>query len=85
MWVFRGIEGVIEIRGHRLDAPGDVRFGHDDDPADVLRLGWMDGSSEWQDGIGMLRLKGPGCYAFDITAHGVHETIVFRAAVWRDA
>jgi hypothetical protein len=83
MFVFRHIEGVIEIRGHRLDGPGDVRFGHDRDPADVWRLGWINRSSRWGDGVGMVRLKGPGCYAYDITAPGVHETIVFRAAVWQ--
>jgi hypothetical protein len=47
----------------------------------VLRLGWLDGSSEWLSGSGMVRLKGPGCYAYDITAPGLHETIVFRAAI----
>jgi hypothetical protein len=82
LWLLRDIEGVVEIRGHRLDAPGDVRFGQDEEPAEVLRLGWLDGSSAWQSGTGMVRLQGPGCYAYDISAPGVHETIVFRAVIW---
>jgi hypothetical protein len=82
MWIFHDIEGVIEIRGHRLDAPGELRFGHDKVPADVWRLGWIDRTSRWGAGVGMVRLKGPGCYAYEITAPGVHETIVFRAAIW---
>jgi hypothetical protein len=82
MFVFHDIEGVVEVRGHRLDAPGEVRFGHDRVPADVWRFGWLDGGGRWDAGTFMVRLQEAGCYAFDITAPGVHERIVFRAAIW---
>jgi hypothetical protein len=81
LWVFRDIEGVIEIRGRRLDAPGEVRFGRDRHPSDVLRLGWIGRDRRWASASAMTRVKGPGCYAYDISAPGVHETIVFRAAI----
>jgi hypothetical protein len=84
MFVFRDIDGVIEVRGRRLDAPGDVRFSHGDVPADVWRMGWLDGSHTWQNGVVLVRLKGAGCYALDISAPGVRETIVFRAVIWHD-
>jgi len=57
--------------------------GHDREPADVLRIGWLDGSGAWSNATTMVRLKGSGCYAYEITAPGVHENIAFRAAIWR--
>jgi hypothetical protein len=68
--------GPALIRGRRLDGPGLVRFDDGQVPARALYLhaGWVDRPSS-------IRLRGRGCFAFQIDGIAFSRVVVFRAVV----
>jgi hypothetical protein len=75
-FVLPSYAGPVLIRGGRLDAKGDVRFELGDVPPKELLLPAYKGAH----GRGSFtRLKGPGCYAYQIDGTSFSTIVVFRA------
>ena len=78
-WVASGYRGPILIRGHELGGPHAVGFGEGHVPYDELQL---DGGSygappgQW---LSFTRVRGPGCYGYQIDGTSFSEVVVFRA------
>lgn len=73
--------GPYLVRGTRLDAPGEVRFGETN--ANELRL-QVGGTAttpgtDWLQWPSTTRLSGPGCYQYQVDHAAGSETIVFKA------
>ena len=88
LWfVAPGYRGPVLIRGGRLDAPGQVRFGQAVTPAAELRVaaGEVNGIPPGIALVGqrylpsVTRLEAPGCYAYQIDGTSFSRVIVFRA------
>ncbi len=79
-WVASGYQGPILIRGRELEGPHAVGFGEGHVPYDELQL---DGGSygsppgQW---LSFTRVRGPGCYAYQIDGTSFSEVVVFRAS-----
>ena len=79
-WSASGYGGPIVIRGRELGGAGAVGFGEGHTPYDELQL---DGSAsgappgQWPS---FTRVRGPGCYAYQVDGTGFSEVIVFRAS-----
>lgn len=84
-WLYVGYEGPVLIRAGRIDGPGaaDVDFGD---------IGHKAGGGVLVDvqspytllAPGGTRVKGPGCYAYQVDGVGFGRIIVFRAVItWR--
>src|SRR5688500_1787737 len=74
--------GHALVRGGRLDAPGELRFERGPDPANELRLqttGRSPDASGWIDWPAYTRLRGPGCYAYQVDAPDLSLVIPFEA------
>jgi hypothetical protein len=84
LWVARpGFPGGALIRGGRLDAPGAVRFREGPRPPLHLRLepggtavGGQEGWTQWPS---YTRLRGSGCYAWQVDTAGASWPVVFAA------
>ena len=81
--------GPVLIRGGRLDAAGEARFGQEAEPVAQLRIpvGETNGIPP---GIALVgqrylpsttRLESPGCYAYQIDGTSFSRVIVFRAVL----
>jgi hypothetical protein len=79
--------GRVLIRGGRLDATGDVRFGNGVTPATEMRIGTGPAKAV-EPGIKLVgqrvvpsvtRLQSPGCYAYQIDGTTFSRVIVFSA------
>ena len=88
LWfVLPSYSGPVLIRGGRLDPPGgDVRFERGNVPPKQLLLeratavpGGVSPPAGARYMPSYTRLKGPGCYAYQIDGATFSETIVFRA------
>lgn len=78
--------GPALIRGRQLDGPDEVRFDGGADPPRALLFPegatgvTSSGTSEgWRDRPSYVRVRRPGCYAFQIDGHGFSEVVVFEA------
>jgi hypothetical protein len=79
-------DGPILIRGQQLDGSNQVRFGQGS-AAILQELAFRRHSAEnWAGGFrnfpSYTRLRGPGCYAYQVDGAGFSDIIVFRAVVW---
>src|SRR5579859_1171726 len=76
-----GDPGPVLIRGHQLDGPNEVRFGGGAAPAAELQLqaGAPGGAPAWSNWPSYTRVRGPGCYAYQVDGPGFSEVIPFIA------
>jgi hypothetical protein len=77
--------GPILIRGHQLGGPGAVGFGEGRSPYDELQLLAPGSNAPSVPGQGrawlsFTRVRGPGCYAYQVDGSSFSTVIVFRAA-----
>jgi hypothetical protein len=77
LWfVLPSYTGPVLIRGGRLDAKGEVRFEVGNVPPKELFIPAGTGARERPS---YTRLKGPGCYAYQVDGVGFSHVVVFRA------
>lgn len=76
LWVIdrRSYRGPILVRGRQLDGPELLRFDRGRTPARELRIGAVEGQRG-----SFTRIRGPGCYAYQVDGLGFSYTIVFAA------
>jgi hypothetical protein len=79
-------DGPILIRGEQLDGSNQVRFGQGS-AAILQELAFRRHSADnweggWRNFPSYARLRGPGCYAYQVDGAGFSDVIVFRAAIW---
>jgi hypothetical protein len=84
-----GFTGDVLVRGARLDAPGELRFGDPSDPLTELRIA-SNGRTPTIDGRSLLastsvRVKGASCYGLQIDAGGRSSVVIFDARPIEDA
>jgi hypothetical protein len=78
--------GPILIRGQQVDGPNRVQFGQGS--AELLgELAFAGQSAEnwtggWRNFPSYTRLRGPGCYAYQVDGASFSYVIIFKAAVW---
>jgi hypothetical protein len=78
-WTAAGYSGPVLIRGRELGGPHAVGFGEGHVPYDELQLlGPAMGAprGQWPS---FTRVRGPGCYAYQVDGESFSEVIVFRA------
>lgn len=96
LWFVRpSYRGPVLIRGARVDGPGRVRFDRGDVPPLSIRIGRQrtsDGSPSspvppkgTRFRASYTRLRGPGCYAYQIDGTSFSRVVVFRALWWQTA
>jgi hypothetical protein len=76
-------QGLALVRGARIDAPGEMRFGDGATPLPELRLTTEDGRGApgaWHDWPGYTRLEAAGCYAYQVDSLSGSAVIVFAAS-----
>lgn len=89
LWfVLPSYRGPVLIRGGRVDGPGRVRFDRGDVPPLTIRIGLhltsgFPTSSVQPEGTrnraSYTRVRGPGCYAYQIDGTTFSRVVVFRA------
>jgi hypothetical protein len=76
-------KGHALVRGRQVDGPGELRFNEGPSPASELRLGTDNAvpsaTAGWREWRTYTRLRGPGCYAYQVDAPGFSHLIYFRA------
>jgi hypothetical protein len=81
LWVADPVyKGPALVRGGRIDAPGEVRFEGGPDPARDLPLDpgtAISGGGSWPNWPTYTRVRGPGCYAYQIDGTTFTRTVVF--------
>lgn len=76
-WQASGYSGPILIRGRELGGAGAVGFGEGHVPYDELQLLGVGATPmHWPS---FTRVKGPGCYAYQVDGANFSAVIVFRA------
>jgi hypothetical protein len=83
LWIAKPqVQGPLLIRGHQLDGPNAVgfSFGQADDPDMELMLMAPEhhGTTVWSDWPSATRIRGTGCYAYQVDDLKGSDTIVFR-------
>jgi len=78
--------GPILIRGRQVDGTNGIRFGLAG-PRLLEELAFPGHSADnwsggWRNFPSYTRLRGPGCYAYQVDGAGFSDTIVFRASIW---
>ncbi|HUS16246.1 MAG TPA: hypothetical protein VM536_14705, partial [Chloroflexia bacterium] len=74
--------GPALLRGRQLDGPGEVRFGQGPDPVSEMQLSSatsVAGTGGWRDWPGYTRVRGPGCYGYQVDGTDFSTIIVFAA------
>jgi hypothetical protein len=92
LWfVLPSYRGPVLIRGGRIDGPGRVRFDRGDVPPLSMRVALHPTSGSPSKPVpppgtryraSYTRLRGPGCYAYQIDGTTFSRVIVFRAVWW---
>ena len=91
LWfVLPSYRGPVLIRGARIDGPGRVRFDRGDVPPLTIRIGRHPTSGApdtvppegTRDRPSYTRVRGPGCYAYQVDGTTFSRVVVFRA-VWQ--
>lgn len=77
LWAVAPGAGEVTVRGHEVGGEGQVRFGPGEHPDATLVLAVSSGATSWSDFPGFTRVKGPGCYAFEVSSRSGTEQIVF--------
>lgn len=84
LWVSApAYSGPVLVRGKQLDGPNDLRFESGPDPAAERQLqveADARSQSGWREWRSYTRLRGPGCYAYQVDGTSFSQVIVFRAA-----
>jgi hypothetical protein len=78
----RSARGAVLIRGRQLDGAGEIHFERGPDPANELRLHGDDRTPDaagWIDWPSYTRLRGPGCYAYQVDIADRSLVIPFEA------
>jgi len=71
------VSGSVLIRGRQLDGTEAIGFGTGDDPA--FEMTWEIASgSGWASLPSEMRIRSPGCYAYQVDSQNGSEVIVFR-------
>ena len=73
--------GPVLVRGGRMDAPGELRFEHGQDPPRALRLHTDSApslASGWRNWPTYTRVRSPGCYAYQVDGPTFTDVIVFE-------
>jgi hypothetical protein len=76
--------GPVLIRGRQLGGSGAVGFGEGHVPYDELQLlssGQGSPGGRGRAWLTIIRVQGPGCYAYQVDGTGFSEVIVFSAAL----
>lgn len=73
--------GPVLVRGRQLDGPNELRFSSsigDANPSSEMRLLFR---SSWLEGVGprYIRMRAPGCYAYQVDGAAFSKVIVFQA------
>jgi hypothetical protein len=74
--------GPVLVRGRQLAGPDEVRFGTGPAPVAELQLDTATGSGSaapWRDWPGYTRVRGPGCYAYQVDGSTFSIVIDFEA------
>jgi hypothetical protein len=85
LWAIQpGYTGLVLVRGVQLDGPNEVRFGQGDVPATELLFSvpgeaQPDPPNGWTYEIDYTRVRGPGCYAYQIDGETFSDVVVFQA------
>jgi hypothetical protein len=80
-WVHARYRDKVLIRGKRLDAPGMVRFDTGTPPPPELRIPQYAGRGAGDAGRpSYVRVRGPGCYTFQIDGTTFSRLVVFRVS-----
>jgi hypothetical protein len=75
-------DGPVLVRGRQIDGPNELRFGDGPDPSKELALtteGKHIPGSGWTDWPSQSRLRGEGCYAFQVDSMKSTQVITFKA------
>jgi hypothetical protein len=85
-----GFANLARVRGARLDATGELRFGDPTDPLTELEIAAAGGQTPVVAGRSVvsttpIRLKAAGCYALRIDSGGASSVVVFEARPIEDA
>lgn len=85
-----GFADQVLVRGARLDASGELRFGDPSDPLSVLQIAAAGGQTPIVNGRSVvsttpIRLKAPGCYGLRIDSGAASSVLVFEAKPIEDA
>jgi hypothetical protein len=78
LWMARpSVRGNVAIRGRQIDGQNWIGFGKADNPEFVLQ--WEIGSqSGWGSLPSTIRIRAPGCYAFQVDGQPGSEAITFQ-------
>jgi hypothetical protein len=83
LWIVdSAYKGQTLVRGHQIDGPGEMRFERGASPATELQLAQetaLSSPNSWSNWPTYTRIKGPGCYAYQIDGSNFSKTVVFRA------
>jgi hypothetical protein len=80
LWATDPRAGVVLVRGRQLDGPLELRFNDPPVAELVLRPASPPGPGRWNDFPAFTRLRGPGCYAYQVDTRDSTSVIVFRAS-----
>lgn len=73
-------DGPVLIRGRQLDGPNEVRFDRGDVPPKRIWMPAEDAPDErWRDRPSYTRVKGSGCYGYQVDGPNFSIVIVFEA------
>jgi hypothetical protein len=82
LWMAKpAVTGTVLIRGQQIDGPVDspqwIGFGMGDVPE--LTLHWqLTSQTGWANLPSDVRIRAPGCYAYQVDSQGTSEVIVFQ-------
>ncbi len=86
LWIIApAYRGPVLIRGGRLDGSGALRFNKGlDNGVDPVSELWVDAGAtsipaDWRNTSSYVRVRAPGCYAFQVDGQDFSEIIVFEA------
>ena len=71
------VSGSVLIRGRQIDGTDAIGFGMGDDPAFEIKWEIASGSG-WASLPSEIRIRSPGCYAYQVDSQNGSEVIVFR-------
>jgi hypothetical protein len=71
------VSGNVLIRGRQIDGPNAIGFGMGDDRA--FELNWeIQSGSGWASLASEIRIRAPGCYAYQVDSQRGTEVIAFQ-------
>lgn len=71
------VSGSVLVRGRQIDGTNAIGFGMGDDPA--FELNWeVQSTGGWASLASEIRIRAPGCYAYQVDSQKGSEVIVFQ-------